>query len=153
VSDILAFIQARLTDEEADALAATQEPWSLPWPGKPFINIGDLGGAVVGQGPWNTGKLAADAGDVAHMVRQNPAATLARVAALRALVAPHKPYEHRVSILDPNSRLIAVECNRCIAPKEEQEDWPCDVVKGVAAIWRVQSDGSPHPDYDGSWRP
>jgi hypothetical protein len=71
---IAAFVTARLAEEDADARAATaREPWLMTW------TDDDLP-AVIAE---------TDAGP--HIARQSPAATLARVEALRALVDNHGP--------------------------------------------------------------
>ncbi len=76
--------------------------------------------------------------DVYHPDDHEDPKMLARCAALRALVAPHVPVP-----LVTSSRWV--ECARCIDVREEREDWPCDVVRGVAAIW------SWHPEYQAGW--
>lgn len=176
---ILSFIDARLTEEEADAQAAravfssrrhpSQGAWAanvdeagpgvelldwLPSVEIPEAEVNVMGGKWGQIGHWEESfvgwegeNLDAYEDVVRHIAHQDPRGTLGRVAALRALVEPHRPYEHRTSYHRADSLLIGVECDRCIAPKEEQEDWPCDVVKGVAAIWPK------HPEYDESWRP
>jgi hypothetical protein len=64
-----------------------------------------------------------------------------RCAALRALVAPHAPVP-----LAAGSTWL--ECARCIDARDARdarEDWPCDVVRGVAAIWAW------HDDFQNRW--
>ncbi|TLK46882.1 DUF6221 family protein, partial [Glutamicibacter sp. V16R2B1] len=85
------FIAARIAEEKRIAQAADQSEWSLPWPGQPFIQIGDLSGAILT--PDNRGVV--DPPDVEHMVRQQPRTTLARLDELEALVAAAGSREHR----------------------------------------------------------
>src|SRR6185369_2437140 len=158
---IIVFVLARLAEEEADARAAIaafsnrrhqdQGAWAAlvdeNGPGVELLNwtpsteppetqVDVMGGKWSQVGYWDTeyvgydGEHLDDYEDIVkHIARQDPRATLARVAALRALVGDHRPQRYL-----PTSHPAWFECSRCIAPKEEQEDWPCDVVKGVAAI-------------------
>lgn len=80
---IVAFVSARLDEEERDARAA-----------------------VVRDGRW--------------------------VKALWALVTTHYP--------------SGPWCKRCLGIQSDtHEGWPCDVIKGIAAIWAW------HPDYQQEW--
>jgi len=155
VTDALtAFNLARLDDEERDAQAATLGPWVAESDGRPG------GGLVI------TGRLRSQYGepvsvacgpnaesvllneDATHIARQDPPATLTRVAALRALVEAHAPVpmilieadDEAVTcpadnvplynrVLDPNPQLMCPIC----------EVLGCDVALGIAAIWRHHS--------------
>lgn len=139
-SDIGEFIAARLGDEEVDARAAAEESRSQRWKAQKRSreNFFDIT-VIAGEGPDDVA-LANGTGvkTGAHIARQDPAATLARVAALRSLVNEHgarKPY--------PKASPEYAQCARCHEASDygDNEDWPCDVVKGVAAIW------ASHPDY------
>lgn len=72
-----------------------------------------------------------DAPDVAaHIAAQDPAATLARCAALRAVVALHKPRERRSWL----------ECVTCFDPDTQAGDydfetWPCPTLRALAGAW------------------
>ena len=67
--------------------------------------------------------------DHAHVELHDPAATLALVAALRAVTKPHDA---------PDYADLCISC---------EWKWPCPPLRHMAAIW------ADHPDYDGSWRP
>ncbi|MBL7487113.1 DUF6221 family protein [Frankia sp. AgW1.1] len=90
---------------------------------------------------------------VRHIAGRDPHSTLIEVAALRALVAPHRRIPCGVEEHGgPDFCKGDDWCEECAHPSEITGDpigdWPCDVVKGVAAIWPK------HPDYDDeSWRP
>lgn len=172
--DILAFIGARLGGWESAAKAAidafsdrryrAQGVWAvnvddggpsvelLHWlhptdrPDEdPKVNIGRWGQighweeTFVG---WEGENLDEYEDVVRHIAGRDPHSTLVEVAALRALVARHQPTD----------QLYGTFCAASCYPGQitgdlEGEDWPCDVVKGVAAIWPK------HPEYDESWRP
>ena len=96
VDALTAFIRARLADEQRDAQAATPGPWrhdpAKHWrkPGTSWFEEAVFSGpadkdatCVAGTGESDDAQSMADA---RHIARQDPAATLARVAALRALV-------------------------------------------------------------------
>ncbi|WP_131802139.1 DUF6221 family protein [Parafrankia soli] len=153
-ADIAAFILARLAEEERDARAACQEPWSMPWPGEPFLAIGEFAGAILT--PEGLGVV--DPPEVQHMVRQQPAATLARVVALRGLMGLHRTTSGPGV---PESGYNATVCDAC-GPHEPGDDgwklegidvwdpvmYPCPTIRHVAAIWRD------HEDYDEErWKP
>lgn len=113
---LVAFVRARLDEEERDARATIGEPWL------------DVDWAEIDDEP------------VTHIRRQDPAATLARVEALRGLVEAHCP--------EGAEYPSGPWCERCWGMQSDaHEGWPCDVIKGVAAIWRD------HPDYQQDWAP
>ena len=139
VDPLVAFVLARIGEDEEMARAAQHDDAVVPgsWTpesygvedGRPCYHV-----AEDRQGHyWTVGVLYEPIAE--HVARQSPRATLARCAALRALVAPHVPVP-----LVTSSRWV--ECARCI---DVREDWPCDVVRGVAAIW------SWHPEYQAGW--
>ncbi|WP_131802138.1 DUF6221 family protein [Parafrankia soli] len=120
-TDIAAFILERLDDEERDARAATPGPW----------RVGNFPRErVVYSGPDEADVLIYDEGghseaDAHHVARQDPAATVARVEALRALV--------EVMELSANDG----DCNVDAVGEE--------ALRHVAAIWRH------HEGYDERW--
>lgn len=134
-ADIRAFVLARLAEEEAEALAeGHDDPDEGGYYACPVAQI-----AMFGKPADEESDGACTCG-----LERRREATLARVDALRALAEPHNPVEG--AIWDSNSSgHFGDVCARCIWPKEEQEPWPCDVVKGVAAIWRS------HPDWRIEW--
>lgn len=137
VDALTAFIRARLDDEEGDARSA-EKAQGHAWR---FIA---LRAAVRGEDGGDLGTFKADVG--AHIARQDPAATLARVAALRALVDLHEPttctsYWHETNGGFVDNGLI---CDICANHDREDGvtgEWPCATMRHLAAIWRD------HPDF------
>lgn len=153
--EIAEFIAARLANEERDARAATAQHstggWSISglevWDNSAAVRIADTGA-------WLP--------PAEHIVRQDPAATLARVEALRALVGLHAPVDATWVTLDAGSDPFL-----CPVANIDTE-WPhrfldqpagpmcltcdggtppCVTLRHVAAIWRD------HEDYDERWKP
>lgn len=131
---MLAFVNARLEEEERDALAATPGPW-LERAGRIFIEGVRRSLAIVRLVP-----------NARHIARQDPTATLARVAALRALLGEHGPIRQPPWAENPTP-----VCAYCSHLARSRRRLPCDVVKGVAAIWRIGPDGRQHPDWREEW--
>ena len=93
---VRAFILARLAEEEADARAAAGAHPSATWiAGRGFGDEGvidDPDGDPVALWAYVDAEdqlVGLSAADVGHIARQGPAATLARVVALRGLVGLH----------------------------------------------------------------
>jgi hypothetical protein len=81
IDALTAFCRARLDEEERDARAATPGPWvAEPWRGA--LQVARKSDAATAAVVDDIDTPA----DAVHIARQDPAATLARVAALRALV-------------------------------------------------------------------
>lgn len=147
MTDIAEFIRARLDDEERDARAAYRPggngPWTVDvspsgratvWQRRPEREAGSSLppevhlAPVIGTATPIAGTAIIDnAREVCeHIARQDPAATLARVKALRELVE-----FCTADTLQPGG-----------------EAWTADIALGlVAAIW------DDDPAYDESWRP
>lgn len=138
--EIVEFIGARLDEEEADARAATPGPWT--WD-KTYL-VGPTGSVL--EDAEGYGGIVVTTEDMNHIARQDPAATVPRVTALRGLVAPHKADGYGIGggWLPGEPPVV---CDRCLAADDERETWPCDVVRGIAAIWAW------HPDYQPEWVP
>jgi hypothetical protein len=150
---MVAFVNARLEEEELDALAARQGGGDGRWTARIF----DGGSAPTWQVDGKGCGLVCDVGDpiehragsyADHIARQDPAATLARVAALRALVALHGRApcgieEHGGPDLCEGENW----CKECAGT----DSWPCPTIRHVAAIWRIGPDGQQHPDWREEW--
>ena len=163
--DMAAFITARLDDDGADARGAAS-----------LYGIGDSNYPAWHQGThavpgWDqdmvyTGKPA-DPIDIcqaihgelvaAHIVRQDPAATLARAEALRALVADIQAEKHEV-VEGDNWYTCAVATDERDGGTTSRDDPPdvCDcgrdlrveqLLRLTARIWRH------HPAYRPRWAP
>jgi hypothetical protein len=137
---LVEFVEARLAEEQADAEAAGANGWVAGEDGEGWAIELDLG-----QGPdstWGACVTCNDSGGnelteetARHMARQDPAGTLARVTALRAVMKLHRPVgEWPV-------------CAGCFNPDDEADDQPhpCPTLRAVAGIW------ADHPDYDPAW--
>jgi hypothetical protein len=148
---MVAFVNARLEEEELDALAARQGGGDGQWTARIFDGVRASTWQVDGKGCG----LVCDVGDpiehragsyAAHIARQNPAATLARVAALRALVALHEE-------TDWNG--VGPLCDVCKVATgigdDHEGEWPCATLRHLAAIWRIGPDGKQHPDWREEW--
>jgi len=131
MTDVLAHIEAHLTAVEAAAKAATPGPWWAsgvwyhsgtfpmenarnPWPA---VGHGTTGADVVAH------TARQDGADAAHIALNDPAAVLAWVAAIRAVVALHP----MVTIWPTEERV----CETCVA----FADWPCPTIAAIATIW------------------
>ncbi len=81
------------------------------------------------------------AADVAeHIARQDPAATLRRIAAHRRILKRHSPQEEGMGAIPPDFieyREISPVCERCGQPGEYGVVWPCDDVRDLAEIYGV----------------
>lgn len=156
---IVEFLEARLTEDEAVATAAT----GLNWRWKPELGDDD---DSQDQGPWLVsdksfelsgggsysenvlstwvtgawGGLSVEDSDAAHMVRHDPARILREVAAKRELLELH--YDGNPGPGDIHY------CGTCHDYYMHQaEDWPCETVRVLASTF------SDHPDFNEEWRP
>lgn len=140
VDDIVAFLTARLDEDEAVAKAATPGPWrhnpNKHWrkPGTPWFEeavfagpIGSEANCVAGTGETDDPQSMADA---VHIARHDPARVLAEIAAKRAIVALH-----------------AIGVDPCDAHDASLRSIACDTVRIHAAIY------ADHADYRDDWRP
>lgn len=133
-TEIIAFLNARLDEDEATAKAGARRigmPWrSEPQPGTPGgLVLDDLG--LVGS---TGGRYAAD-----HIARHDPARALREVAAKRAIVAEHRQGDND-----------SIWCHRCDPGADMNDDrayYPCFVIQHLAAVH------SDHPDYRAEWAP
>lgn len=162
---LAAFIRARLDEEERDARAAIEESnryyvgakntgaWqfyeALILDGADAAIIGDIDGHRVEEGYGH------------HIARQNPAATLFRVEALRAMVADIRAERHFVDHNDCwNTCAVATEEHDGGSSCNDARGSTCDCnrdgiigrrLRFVAAFWRYRPDGSQHPDWREEW--
>ena len=127
----VAFVLARLDEEEALAKACLDEGAEPEWDRA-------FGAVLTKRDPNVWSKIEPDVnGALArHVAAHDPGITLARCAALRELVGRHERFVEYGEVM----------CRSCAYPSETTGDltggdWPCDVVRGVAAIWAW------HPDY------
>jgi hypothetical protein len=149
VTDIVAFLTARLDEDQAVAEAATPGPWRVDrppyWtnvvvPEKGFEWVGVAGQRMdtrvfTGQ-TSNRGRAEWEA-DALHIARHDPARVLRDVAAARAIVAQ---YQAAAANAD--------------AETDTEEGWVADgVVDALAGVIRILAAAhADHPDYDPAWR-
>lgn len=159
MSDLAAFIEARLADDERIANEATMagQIWSQADPERYPGHIEDSAGVVVYDEGAPTGDQAA------HIARHDPLRVLREVEAKRAILAEHEPAWQAVEWPhDQNGKGDAPVCPRCQnAEHDTPEDpgvlpegfvtsyvlAPCPTLLAILSVW------SDHPDYDQGWKP
>ena len=146
---ILAFIEARLADDERIARTATAGPWRVAVDEyahetdasiiESAVLMGDgrpqriAGPGYVGGGVWRKD-------DATHIARRDPARALREVAAKRLILRGHRPQDDDGWDDPPDV------CARCRYDQGlDTYAWPCPTVRALAAVW------SEHPDYDPAW--
>jgi hypothetical protein len=140
VDDLIAFLRARLDEDEEAARAATPGPWEWkhehgePWQPRPdgwLDYSGEYLAAADGKstlfGPGMTPHADAD-----HIARHDPSRTLREVEAKRVLIADYE-------------RFIA-ERRRMMGGWDSYPE-PSPVLAAFAAVY------ADHPDYRDEWRP
>lgn len=154
---ITVFVLARLDDEQVLAEAASaetgyEETWRViePRHGNPPW-VADVDDCVVARthdaADWNREGYVEDLdnGRACHIAAQDPARTLTRVTAIRALAARHTrsdPRHGAVRCYDCADMCHSYSGMNCDSPDAA---WPCEGIRGIAAIW------ADHPDYDPQW--
>lgn len=138
MTDLAAFILARIAEDEEAARAATAGPWLAATPSGPKRRKQQY--SVLGveslRGQGEKGALAVFAGlnqhradDAEHAARHDPARMLAQCTALRAVVESYvEREEDSEAVRDPDYWDVPI------------------VLEHLASIW------AEHPDYDPAWR-
>lgn len=139
MDDLIAFVTARLDEDEAAAKGCSLENWkaSGPMPSSGYIGPADW--YLVGRVNAHEGKLLATGLDIhdpehrclIHAARHDPARVLREVEAKRAIVGWHVP----VKDCEPPQCIICLEYV------------PCRTLSALAAVY------SGHPDYRQEWKP
>lgn len=128
MDDLIAFLRARLDEDERTARHATQGPW-VDELGHPIRGGHELRFIIAQQAQrWNS----------QHIARHDPARVLAEVEAKRRMIALCEP--PLVDVTWPG------DVARQYIPGEG-EPWGADVLRLLALPY----DG--HPDYRDTWRP
>lgn len=109
VDDLIAFVTARLDEDEAAAKAATSGDW--------YATGEDI--LIRGRGPHWDGACVANASgaDGEHVARHDPARALREVEAKRAILALH------------GNGNVPDSCSYC------HDAWPCRTVRFLAAVY------------------
>jgi hypothetical protein len=164
-SDLVAFLAARLDEDEAAAREATAGPWEWEQEIKDPAEWGDDGLHLVskavtwmdsgGGGPHPTVVLSGwghdawglnvEDGDKAHIARHDPARVLRDVAAKRAILAEYKeslqfPYDLPEGIADGRDD-----------DERERDAYLIDLLDGV--VRHLAAVYSGHPGYREEWKP
>jgi hypothetical protein len=140
---LVAFINARLDEEEADARSATPGPWwventtSRRWTVMAAADDAPERAQMVGGG--NSVRRCGDA-DTRHIARQDPAVTLARVTELRALLV-WATADYQELSADPGVPVANITA----------EAAQTTVLYHLAAACRYRPDGTQHPDWQEEW--
>jgi len=132
MSDMIAFLRARLDEDEAAARAVAGH------------ELFDGTGIVVMHTHASGTRSVTLPSHVARFAaRWDPARVLAEVAAKRAIIELHAP------IPEDDLRLRAGSCTSCGDQGccGHDEEYPCATLKAIAQPY------ADHPDFDPAWRP
>lgn len=151
---IIDFLEARLTEDEAAAMAAGGDEWRLE---RDYWLITDAEG-----GPVVYDESKPNEGQAAHIARHDPARVLREVAARRAILAAYRPtgndphpgepctesIEHDPQGLEWEDAQNWAPCERHVKAMQERRGKPFaseHILRYLAAAW------SDHPDYRKEW--
>jgi hypothetical protein len=142
--DLVAFIGARLDEDEAAANAATIGPWAV---GREDGDGGwhILRGIGIVAGPGHEGGGVWGRPDADHIARYDPARALREVAAKRRVLERHRPVGGTPSYRAQACAGCGTE-GYCDDPVTEKMS-DCPELRDMAAIWDA------HPDYRQAWKP
>ncbi|GAA2484752.1 DUF6221 family protein [Streptomyces thermolineatus] len=147
--DLIAFLRARLDEDEAVAREATAGPWrSAPTARHHATATGRTEEAVFAALPDKGAVVVASTGEAReqqnlvnaeHIARHaDPARVLREVEAKRRLLALHEPGE--MEFVDGD---VCMACD----VRDEGPHYPCLTLRLIAAVY------DQHPDYREDWRP
>ena len=137
MDDLIAFITARLGEDEAAANEALQETtgrWAARetvWPGG--LVVEDECGAQILPAYG-----AASSPQYPHIARHDPARVLREVAVKRAILVEHAQF---------NDSIWCKTCDPAGESGDSSAWYPCKTVRTLADVW------SDHPDYRQEWAP
>lgn len=136
MEELIAFIEARLAEDESMAKAASAGPWRVDDETYAEVIYAADDSSVVAGGRWGGEASVFETNeDARHIVRHDPARVLREVEAKRRLV-------HRY---DEIARLVLP-----YYPSDRDQGYAealAEAVRGMAAAW------SDHPDYRAEWQP
>jgi hypothetical protein len=139
MDDLIAFLHARLDEDEKEAATASPGPWHAN-PEQDEVVAVD--GETVADGfALNSQQLRAT---VRHIVRHDPARVLREVEAKRRILELHKAVHYRQ--YDPPA-WICLECSSRDDDHYHVTDAPCETVRLLALPY------SDHPGYKEAWKP
>lgn len=165
-ADLVAYLRARVDEDEATATAASPGPWlvkdlgdaeftssdncgwwwvwqesKLPHYGG-VIQIDHTPGAVGVASITDAEQGAKERADADHIARWNPAAVLADIAAKRALLEMHVREKYRSA----NQPDYCRECAQYDKYEDPTTGWPCATLLALAQAHAARD------DFDPSWR-
>jgi hypothetical protein len=156
MDDLVAFLRARLDEDEAVARAATDGPWS-PWEGRELRGLGDLIHPVRTPGQMAGSRatiVTASWLDAEHIARHNPARVLAEVAAKRRIVEDYAAAMADRQAIRAEIRKILHTDPDAFGKLSRQENALIDKAEGLAPIIRIMATVfAAHPDYRPEWAP
>jgi hypothetical protein len=135
MSDLVAFLRARLDEDEAYALGAFGDHnnagrrWSEIWSGA--LQIGEYEDLLITN----------DAPVSRFMARNDPGRVLAEVEAKRRIIEEHLPMQIHLEAVDKTPR-----CNQCGDSRGRFRTYPCPTLRLLAQPY------ADHPDFDPDWR-
>jgi hypothetical protein len=139
VTTLIEFLTARLDEDEAVALAASQGNWEVDDPEYPrTIHADDYETEVVSGGRWGGESSVFDSGkDPLHIARHDPARVLREVAAKRAILADIVPAM--------NGADEQINSEWGIGPMDPADYESVELLRLLALPY------SDHPDFDPNW--
>jgi hypothetical protein len=139
--ELVAFLQARLSEDEQAARAATPGPWTVDAKEYPETIYAPGNVDVVAGGRWGgEASVFNSTEDAVHIARHDPARVLREIAAKRRLLALYVEHER----MDRETFEAEGEHARSLVSLRAAY---FDAVRFHAAVY------CDHPDYDESWRP
>jgi hypothetical protein len=159
VTDLVAFLLARLDEDERWARQATPGPWawSENHDGAGEVNAAERRPDLQGDG-WERSQARSIANesatgdvrlaDAVHIARHDPARLLADIAAKRQIVDEHANGWEGWEDPPTQDDIEQAYCVRCQDRRSHDAmRWPCPTLKLLALPF------ADHPDYDEKWRP
>ena len=164
MDNLVAFLQARLDEDEDVASDATPGPWTSEWHGQHHTVSGpEPAGELIAEWIYAIASLEPEASveraecdtrDAVHIARHDPARVLREVAAKRRIVDDYG------SALD-NRQSIRAEIRKILHSNPDafgalsrQENALIDKAEGLLPIVRlIATVYADHPDYREEWRP
>lgn len=158
VDDLIAFLNARLDEDESGAKALASKPWKAEpvvygrpedgWGEPNTWEIETVDGQTIVHHQTHEGGGIYEEEVAAHIARHDPARVLREVAAKRAILAVHVPERRRVWIQNEDGGtnfgdLVCVTCYRPQVNEGTNPWWPCTTVRILAAVYA---------DYRDEWR-
>ena len=161
MTDLVAFLRARLNEDEAMAMAATPGPWwavqgkheddgklrlvKASDPAYPTEDPIYAGSAQRVAWSVTSDPDEGEQANLRHIARHDPARVLREVEAKRAILGLHRPEWHDFINADGDDRTSS-DCAEC-STHGLPDRWPCPTLRHLAAVY------GGHPDYDPAWAP